>query len=122
MRQIGTIADSRQVSRLTDYLLTLGIKTQVEQAGAEFSVWVIDEDRVAQARDELDRFLQDPSDERYAAAERDARRLRDAMIHKERERQKNVVDVRRIWTSPRGRPLTISLIVISCAVFFLTHF
>ena len=74
MRQIGTVTDGRQVQRLIDYLLTQGIRVQVEPGDGDYSVWAIDEDHVARARDELQRFLQNPDDERYAAAEREARR------------------------------------------------
>jgi GlpG protein len=122
MRQIGTITDERQVQRLADYLLTLGIRIQVEPGERDFSVWAIDEDQVSQARDELQRFLENPGDERYAAAEREARRLRDELIRKEKQRDKNVIDVRRRWSMPRGRPLTILLIVISCLVGIATRF
>src|SRR5258708_35041711 len=110
MRQIGTITDGRQAQKLIDYLLTLGIRVQVEEGEQNSSVWAIDEDHVAQARDELQRFLQNPGDERYTAAEREARRLRDDLIRKEKERRKYVVDVRRKWSSTRGKPFTVLLI------------
>ena len=122
MRQIGTLADGRQVQRLGDFLLTQGVRIQVEQSEAGFAIWAIDEDRVAQARDELNRFVQDPHDARYLAAEREAARLRDELIRKERARRGTVVDVRRQWGTPRSRPLTFLLIVICCAVGFATDF
>src|SRR5258708_2194389 len=122
MRQIGTLADERQVQRLQDYLLTLGVRVQVDQAEGGFSIWAIDEDRVGQARDELNRFVQNPADERYAAAEREARKLRDELIRKEKDRRRSVVDVRRQWAAPRARPLTFLLIVICCAIAFATDF
>ncbi len=122
MRQIGTIADEQKVRRLADYLLTLGIRIQVEPGERDFSVWAIDEDQVSAARDELQRFLQNPGDGRYAAAEREARRLRDDLLRKEKERQKNVVDVRRKWASPAGMPLTMLLIAVSCVVAVASGF
>jgi GlpG protein len=122
MRQIGTIADEKQVQRLTDYLLTLGIRIQVEPGQSDYSVWAIDEDQVLRARDELQRFIQNPDDERYAAAENEARRLRDELLRKEKERQKNVIDVRRKWSSPTGNPFTILLIAISCVVAIASGF
>jgi GlpG protein len=118
MRQIGTITNERQLDQLTDFLLTLGIRIQVEPEASGFAVWALDEDRVAQARDELNRFVQNPDDERYAAAAREADRLRDELIQKEKARKKNVVDVRGQWTVPRAKPVTILLVLISCAVAF----
>jgi GlpG protein len=122
MRQIGTIREEQQVQRLTDYLLTLGIRIQIEPGTGEFSVWAIDEDRVAQAREELERFLQNPGDERYAAAEREARRLRDELVRKDKERRRNVVEVRQRWNTARSKPFTVLLIAVSCVVGIATRF
>jgi GlpG protein len=122
MRQIGTIPDEKQMQRLADYLLTQGIRVQAEHGEGGFAVWAIDEDRVSQARDELARFQQNPDDERYVAAAGEARRLRDQMIRTEKERQKNVVDFSRRWSVARGRPVTMLLIVLSCAAAFATGF
>jgi GlpG protein len=122
MRQIGTITDERQAQRLADYLFTRGIRVEVEPGKSGLAIWAIDEDHVAQAREELSAFLQKPADERYAAAEREARRLRDDLIRKEKARQKNVVDIRRKWSSTGGKPLTVLLIVVSCAVALASGF
>jgi GlpG protein len=122
MRQIGSIPNEAWMQRLADYLFTLGIRIQAEPADGGFAVWAIDEDRVAQARDELARFVQNPEDERYRAAEREARRLRDDLVAREKERQKNVVDVRRQWRSPRTKPVTLVLIAASCAVALASGF
>lgn len=122
MRQIGTVAGEEQLQRLTDYLLTLGIRTHVDRDDGRFSIWALDEDRVPQAREELARFVENSGDERYVAAQREAARLRDDLIQKEKQRRKNVVDVRAQWTRPRTRPVTFFLIAVSCAVFFATDF
>ena len=122
MRQIGTLADERQVQRLGDYLLTQGIRIQVEPSEGRFAIWAIDEDLVAKAREVLQQFSQNPEDERYVAAEREARTLRDELIRKEKDRRRTVVDVSRQWTTPRARPLTFLLIVICCALAFATNF
>jgi GlpG protein len=122
MRQIGTLSDGRQAQRLADYLLTRGIRVEIEPEKTGPVMWVIDEDHVAPARAELQAFLEHPDDEKYAAAERAARRLRDDLIRREKARQKNVVDVRQSWASPRGKPLTVLLITVSCVVAILTRF
>ncbi len=122
MRQIGTIADDRQMQRLADYLLAQGIKIQAERGESGYMVWAIDEDRVHQAREEIARFQENPEDERYAGAARDARQIRDGAIRAEKTRQKNVVHAGRQWSVPRGKPVTILLIVLSCAAAFSTGF
>lgn len=122
MRQIGTLPDERQVQRASDYLLTLGIHVQIEKSDAGFAIWAIDEDRVTQAREEFQQFVQNPDDDRYLAAEREAEKLRVELIRKELERRGKVVNVRQQWTGSRSRPLTILLIIVCCALAFATDF
>jgi GlpG protein len=123
MRQIGSVPSEEWLQRLADYLFTLGIRIQAEPASeGGFAVWAIDEDRVVQARDELSRFIENPDDERYRAAEREARRLRDDLIAREKARQKNIVDVRSQWRGPRTKPVTFGLIAASCVVALATGF
>jgi rhomboid protease GlpG len=122
MRQIGTLPDERQVQRLGDYLLTQGIRIQAEPIEGGFALWAFDEDRVAQAREELARFVASPGDARYEAAEREARVLRDKLIREQKQRQGSVVEVRRMWSTPQSTPVTFSLIAISVAVWFASGF
>lgn len=122
MRQIGTLANEREVQRLADYLLTQGIRINVEQGDEGFGIWAIDEDRVPAAREEFNRFRQNPDDPRYIEAQRQAATIRDELIRKEREGRRNVVDLRRQWSRPRMKPVTFSLLVICCAVAVATRF
>jgi GlpG protein len=122
MRQIGTLANESEVQRLTDYLLTQGIRIEVERGDEGFGIWAIDEDRVPAAREEFNHFRQYPDDPRYAEAQRQAANIRDDLIRKEREGRRNVIDVRRQWTRPRMKPVTFSLVVICCAVAVATRF
>jgi GlpG protein len=74
MRQIGTLSNETQAITLAEYLLTLHIETRLEPEPPGWSVWVCDEDRVAQGRQEFDAFLRNPTDPRYAAAGETLRR------------------------------------------------
>lgn len=122
MRQIGTLPDERQVQRIGDYLLTQGIRIQAEPIEGGFALWAFDEDHVSQARDELARFVENPGDARYQAAEREARELRDKLIREQKQRQGTVVEVRRMWSTPQSTPVTFALIAISVGVWFATGF
>jgi GlpG protein len=127
MRQIGTLTDERLARRLVGYLLTLGIRSQIEtESGAPepgtVAIWALDEDRIPQAREEFQRFRLDPNDDRYIAAEVQARQLLDESIQRERQRQRNIVSVKGRWNMPSTKGLTFVLIVISCAVGFATDF
>ena len=66
MRQIATLPEE-PAEKFIDYLATLSIaaRSLPEPGGAAFGVWVCDEDRVDQARQELQQFLGAPGDARY---------------------------------------------------------
>src|SRR5271155_160406 len=76
MRQIGTLPDGDTARRLADYLLTLQIETRLDQQPEGWIVWVCDEDRVPQARQQLAEFLNNPADTRFAGAAKAAQQLR----------------------------------------------
>jgi GlpG protein len=124
MREIGTIPEARDAQRLADYLLTLGIRSRVDALPQGASIWVYDEDQREQARQELGQFLSNPADPRYDEASRQARLLERQAAAQEKKYRKNVVDLRGRWDSPGAgrRPVTISLVAISCAVALLIGF
>ncbi len=125
MRQIGTVPQAGDAQRLADYLLTLGIRCRVDaRAGEPSAIWVFDEDHRAQAQSALEEFLKNPADPRYDEAARQARALERASAAQEKQYRKNVVDLRGRWdTRPAGgRPVTMALVVISCAVALLLGF
>ena len=76
MRQIGMLPDGDAARRLADYLLTLKIDTHLDQQPEGWIVWVRDEDRVAQARQEFAEFQRNPADTRFAGAARAAHEMR----------------------------------------------
>lgn len=124
MRQIGTIANEEEARRLADYLLTLKIDTEVQRDDDGWSVWVCDEDRLPQAKQELDRFLSDPAAGRYQRAVKQAEAVRHEEVQAEKEYRRRFVDVRERWgdPSPRNYPLTLGMIALSVGVFlFMKH-
>lgn len=110
-----------QVRVLADYLLTLDIPTKViANRDGRFGIWVQHEDRVEQARQVYDEFVQDPDDPRFQAAAKSAREIRKR--NDEREKQ-HVKQSRRLidrWEGPlyRRAPVTFALIATSLGVFF----
>src|SRR5262245_45485409 len=123
MRQVGTIPEERSARRLADHLLTLGIRAQIEPGETGWAVWAIDEDRVADAKTEVQKVLENPTDPRYAAAEEFAGQLRAAEEKRDKQIRKNIIDVRSQWTHPSAnRPVTMLLIGISVVATFMTNF
>jgi GlpG protein len=117
MRQIATLADGDAARRVADYLLTLQIKTRLDEEPDGWAVWVCDEDRVAEARQELEEFLRNPADPRYADSKRGAdtlRRLEAKVEARYRRRQERAL--RRWEGAGGGRTVTFLLVIVSLAV------
>lgn len=124
MRRIGTISQKEDAERFRDYLLTQQTQSQIEEAGDEWAVWVHDEDKVESSREELQRYLDNPRDERYQKAIVAADRIRHEKIREAAAARKKQVDLSRHWNRPliRQIPVTFTLVVISVIVFLGTRF
>jgi GlpG protein len=123
VRQIGTLPKSEQARRFSDHLLTLGITSRIDDRPDGSAIWVHSEDRVAQARQELETFQRNPDDTRYHAAGTSAEAIRRQESQRDKQFRKNFREMRDQWDRPnlRRRPLTFALIVISVAVFIGDH-
>ncbi len=123
MRQAGSITRQPDAVRFADYLFAQGIPAKVEPEANAWAVWVRDEEHVARAVAELDQFLANPGDNKYALAEREAKARRDKLARRDDAARRNFVDMSRRWDG-RGAgpaPLTIGLIVLSIAVAVFTR-
>jgi len=123
MRQIGSVTSEPYAQRLTDFLLTKGIKSQYEPVEGAWAIWVYDEDQVSRGREFVAEFQSNPDRSDFLEAEAAARKLRNAAIANERRARKNVIDVRSQWTNPSpNRPVTMFLIAVCVLVAFLSRF
>lgn len=70
MRLIGTIPQEQNGQRFSAYLTERGIENRCEAAPDKVScqIWVADEDRLAEAAEELRRFSLNPADPHYNSA------------------------------------------------------
>jgi len=121
MRQLATLPAEDQARAFADYLLTLRIETRLDPEPGGWAVWVCDEDRVAQARAELEQFTRNPADPRYGRAGREAEALRRQEDQAERAYARRHVEMRDRFNdpaSPRPRPAT-SLLIAACVVVAL---
>ena len=79
MRQIGQLPDQSQVRVFGDFLLAQGIRNELErEADGSWSVWIREEDQVAQARTWLERFRKNPHASEFQAATVEAEKVRAA--------------------------------------------
>ncbi len=120
MRQIGTFDDERQARRFNDFLLTEDIQAVVEHESDGWAIWVREEDQLAEATRQLASFRANPSDGRYANAEKKAEELRQKKRRELEKARKNVVEMRDNWSqrSSGSSPLTIAIIII-CSLLSL---
>ena len=120
MRQLVALSNADDARTLADHLRTLRIDTRLEQLSDGCAVWVLDEDKLNQAKQELAEFTRNPADPRYAA-----RRIAEATRRRlERDEEEYAAGVapprpepRPHWGPPRPGPWTYGLILTSVFVF-----
>jgi GlpG protein len=115
MRQLATLPSAAAARRLADYLLTRKIDTRLLPEEGGWGVWVCDEDRLPQARQEWDEFQRNPTDPRFSSAADTAEMLRQKERRAEAEYQRRTERL-----TGAHRPLTIALMTRCVLVFFAT--
>jgi GlpG protein len=110
------------VKVFADYLLTLGMKTRLDEQGESWNVWIYNEDHLDRARSELQSYLTRPEDPRYRAAVEAAETIRRQEHQLDKQFRKNYREVADLWAYPgvRRRPLTVALVV-ACLIVFVFH-
>jgi len=123
MRQIGTIDDAEQARQFAAYLISQGTVCSVDPGNKGSVVWVHEEDRVAAAREELQRFLADPGHQRYRNAPQQA-----AAVVREAQRQnaaiqRRTINLRDRWGRPAMAqcPFTFGLMALMMLVAIMTQ-
>ena len=61
MIQLLVLDNARMAQALVDYLATLGISCELTQSELGVTIWLADEQRLAQAQLEVKRFLAEPA-------------------------------------------------------------
>lgn len=122
MREAGRLPSAAEAQRLSDFLLAEGIDNRVDPEDDSWVLWVYEDHLLGRAKEELQRFLQNPNHESYVAAQTQANVIRkQARVEAERARKQHI-EVRNRWQTPgmtRGR-VTLGLMAISVAVAILT--
>ena len=77
MRHLGNVPSETQARVFGDLLLAQGIRSQVEHDGSDgWSIWILDEDQVADAQQWLERFRANPDAAEFSKATADAAKVR----------------------------------------------
>jgi GlpG protein len=113
MRQAGTLESREAAQRFADYLLAQGVVARIEPSAERWGLWILDENQIDRAKQELAAFEQNPADSRYDSARQAAAEIRRREAARVQQAQKNVVEVRDGWSE---RPLGSGRVVQSLAV------
>ena len=94
MREIGEFSNEQDARRLGDYLYAKGIGNDVDEDDGEWTLWIHDDDQLAQATAELKAFRANPSASEFAKGARQAATLRKKEAEQNARAAKRQVDVR----------------------------
>lgn len=126
MRHIGKLPDEQLARRFEDYMLVEEVRVRVEPEDGQWAVWVVEEDQLDRAKQELAQFNADPAAERYRGHGQTAHRTRKEEDRANRRFRKNQINLRTAWKRsggiPKAGPVTIALIAISVACTLVTNF
>lgn len=123
MRQIGKIQDENSARKLIAFLLTQEIKSVAEKGDSQWDIWIKNEDDVPQAKNILDEFNKNPDDGRYQRAVETANQLAQQEIERQEKSRQNLIVMRSNWSnaSAQRKPLVVTLMIITIAVFMTTR-
>jgi GlpG protein len=121
LRQVGTLPKELDPKVFADYLLTIGMKTRVDERPDGWNLWIYNEDQLARAREELSGYLSSPDDPRYKSAFDSAKTIRREEKQLDQKYRKNFREAADIWGYPtlRRRPVTFLIGAICVVVFIL---
>ena len=110
MRQLGTLPKELDPKVFADYLLTLGMKTRVDERPDGWSFWIYNEDHLKRAQEELAGYVESPNDPRYKSAVDSAKTIRREEQQLDQKFRKNFREAADIWGYPslRRRPVTVA--------------
>lgn len=119
MRPIGNLPEERQARLLGDFLLTQGVRNEVEQdADGSWIIWVLADEQLEQGRTMLEKFRQNPGAPEFTAKAAGADRLRAEEEKSEAQWRRRVHNRQRVFPGSRSYTaglLTYALMVV-CAV------
>jgi len=125
MRLIGHLPEEAGARTFGDYLYVQGVENNIEEdPGHGWAVWIVDEDKIAQASEMLGQYRAAPGDKRYHSEAKGASRLRAKEEKSQLEWEKKLRQRRHLF-----RPLhdygfgvlTYALIILSVGVFFYSR-
>ena len=126
MRRVGELQSEQQAQSFHDTLVARGIENtaEVEEGGA-FSIWVHEDDQIAEAARLFALFQSSPDAPEFREASPKAAAVRAQFVKSERRRRSTVIDEARVGYERHfmgGAFVTMLLVVITIAVTGYTGF
>jgi GlpG protein len=125
MREIGRVTNELDASVFRDYLFNLGIEVDLEESAYGWTIWVHDENRLAEAASLFARFRENPSDTFFITGAEGAEKKRAAKERADREFAKKVrtrEDLAPSYGLASMGKISLALIAISVIVTLLIQF
>ena len=126
MRPLGEFESENQASTFSGYLSYKGIQSEVEEKEDDgpWTIWVLDEDKIATAMAELREFQDDPDNSKYADLAREGHK-RVEEVRKQEEKKASRWREQNLGTNFRERDrrpgmMTLALIITCIATFFVS--
>lgn len=116
MRQLAVLPNADDARTLADHLQTLRIETRLDQQPDGAALWVFDEDKLPRAKQELEEFVRNPADPRFAAARKAAEEARRRQKAEEEQARPAPVQAQPLAPNRPG-PWTYGLLLTSVLVF-----
>ena len=120
VRSIGNLPNESQARLFGDYLLTQGIRNEVEaESDGSCLIWVLDDGQIEAGRGLLERFRQNPAAPEFARQAADADRMRAEEEKSQAEWRRRVHNRRRVFPGMMkygAGPLTFALVVMSVVI------
>jgi GlpG protein len=124
VREIGTLTNEQEAEIFRDHLIAQQIPAKLVQGKDGWGVWVINENLLPQAKQQLAEFQLAPNDPSYRESSRVAREIEKQKASDEKDYQKKVRRVADRWEAPAWKkyPLVFCLIMASIAIGVMTDF
>lgn len=123
MRHIGSFASEAQARFFTDFLLSRDIRSHLEpEADRSWSIWIQDEDQIADAQSALTRFQANPTAPEFQKAPEEAAKARQAEAEDLEKYRRRVRSGRSLFPKMGGYGVgfvtfTLILVCVSIAAF-----
>lgn len=124
MRLIGHVTGEANAQLFSDYLSSLEIKSSIDHDdGNNWAVWIYSEDQVEASKQQLAKFIANPSDPKYAQGARHGEQVQSREREEEQKLSERVFTRETIFRSNAAiGPVTLALILISVGVFLYGGF